>query len=318
VTIYPRHGNAAPPPLGSLATEMPAGRLLQLFRLPDVDPTWVYYAGEILPTSKGKDLQTVILGGAMTGSSIRSRKIESEWQETDDGAKIRVLLDGYIEGVDFADDPAIVGAGVYQLLENTDGWRQLTEDDLEETDMEIKWEEVTLELLREHKPDLLASLEEAAKSALLEQIATLESNAAEITRERDALKASLDALGDTEAKIGALEADLGAKVGEIEAAQTALAEARTGLAKIGLENKMMLASQDQLTALIHKNLAEVCETEADIEANFKEARDKAYLEFAVTKQPKPVRGAGVTRTENEDQPKAPELTAEQKEQIRFL
>jgi len=317
VTIYPRHGDALPPPLGSHATGIPTGRVLEMFRLPDVDPAWVYYAGEILPTSKGKDLQVLIQGRAMTGTSIRSSKIISETREMEDGTRVRVPMDGWIEGIDFADDPAVLGAGVVELLENSPKWREEEDETTEDTEM-FEWDKITLEELRGNRADLFSAIEEASRKPLLEQISSMEGAAAIVTQERDALKqeiARLEALSD---KVAELENKLQEQTLALEKANGDLADSRNVATSLMGEKAFYEAAEDELTGLVRKHLAELCETVEDIPAHLQEAKDRAYVEFGVVRTPSTARGKGETHDKDEDAPPPVTLDADKQAVLRLL
>jgi len=78
------------------------------------------------------------------------------------------------------------------------------------------------------------------------------------------------------------------------------------------------AAEDELTGLVRKHLAELCETVEDIPAHLQEAKDRAYVEFGVVRTPSTARGKGETHDKDEDAPPPVTLDADKQAVLRLL
>jgi len=206
----------------------------ELFR----DGDRIRYRAEVYPTTEGKDVQTLIEKGAMRDTSIRASRFRSRLSEDKDGNIVENIVSATIAGIDLCDEAGIAGAGIDEILEEAP---QLTDIHIEEVD-DMEFTELTLEQIKEHRPDLLdehaASVAEALQaqlrqappdpttdpSALAEELKKKGGELATLLEEQKTLKGEKDAWE-------AEKADLTFKLAIQEAAQIgaskAIAEALT-------------------------------------------------------------------------------------------
>ena len=157
-TMYNTHGSA----LGGFfarSTKSPIGRIESF----DREGADVVYQGFISPTTEGRDTIRLIFDKIMRPTSVRiydfimvPQEVDSEEDddEDEDTQTIYEMVDGYIGGIDFCDNPGIPGAGLKVVLESVPTWNALNTDIQEESTM-ITWDEVTLVNLTEFRPEIL-------------------------------------------------------------------------------------------------------------------------------------------------------------------
>lgn len=147
-TMYSTHGKALGP-IFSLPTESPIGKYPRFF----LEDGKLMYEGQISPTEDGKDMMTLIEDGVVVHTSIRSNMFEAEPATMIiEGEKVEVMEVKWaiINGVDFCDQPGVAGAGIVKVLESAPTF--------ESTEENMDFNELTLEALRQERPDLLNSL----------------------------------------------------------------------------------------------------------------------------------------------------------------
>jgi hypothetical protein len=171
ITMFARHGRAVQP--NSLATGIPCGRVLEFFR----DGPRIRYRSELIDTEDGRDMAVAVKTKTMPGTSIRIHQPKGR-QITLNGVRVTELTEGFYNGVDFAVEPGIEGAGVDAILE------EYTIEEIED----MEWKDITLEELLENRKDLLEEylltltqgdqakyLDPAKKTALEESLAVASS-----------------------------------------------------------------------------------------------------------------------------------------------
>jgi len=166
VTVYSRHGRAIPPRGQQFSRDIPIGRIVTLFRKDNA----ISYQGFIAPTAEGRDVQTLVKTGCLFASSIRTA-IWTSQPATLNGQEVEEMLSATIQGIDFADEPGIEGAGVYKILEGDievqpmpvimESNEQIMEDNNVD---ELK--DVTLEQFKEARSDLV----DAIKGEVMEAV----------------------------------------------------------------------------------------------------------------------------------------------------
>jgi hypothetical protein len=148
-TSYPTHGQA----LGSfmsMPTHKPVGKIERFWR----EGNAMLYEAVISPTSEGADVMRLIADKVVAHTSIRSSMFESK--------TVKMMVNGekqdvekpawaIINGVDFCDQPGVAGAGIVKVLESAPTFVEASEDTMDFNDL-------TLEALRQERPDLLNSL----------------------------------------------------------------------------------------------------------------------------------------------------------------
>lgn len=145
-TMYATHGKA----LGSmfsLPTESPIGKYTEFF----LEDDKMMYRGQISPTEEGKDIMTLIEDGVIIHTSIRSNMFEAEpvtMSINGEDVEVMAVQHAIINGVDFCDQPGVAGAGITKIFESAPTFVTHSEDN-----MDMK--ELTLEALRQERPDLL-------------------------------------------------------------------------------------------------------------------------------------------------------------------
>ena len=236
VTIFSRHGKALGG-FGTLPTGLPVGKVPALFR----EGNEIHYKGIIVPTTEGKDMMTLMRSEVMLGTSIRANQYESRDRELD-GETVQEMVSGVLAGIDFTDNPGIIGAGVRRILEEVPQW--------EEEDMD--WEKVTMEellenckpLLDEHAATVVEAVQEKA-TGFEGQIEELTATIATLTEEKEVAEGksveAVEAVADMELK---LEVARAAHVGSI-------------------------------SKMVYEELVENVQTREDIAANLASAKEKA-------------------------------------------
>ncbi len=136
----------------------------------------VILEGELLLTSKGRDVVVLLEGGVMPGISQRAYALSTLVDE--DGHPVDEVTDLYITGYDLVMEPSDPGAGVLALESQDNGTEEALE--AEEDDMKLN-----LEMLKEKYPDLVqALLEEHDENKKAEIRQILETKQAEQDRKR--------------------------------------------------------------------------------------------------------------------------------------
>ena len=179
-TVYNRHG-AALGGLFSSSDKSPVG-IIESFERGEDQVEFVMF---VSPTSEGRDLIQLCYDGVLGPTSVRiydpvsvAHSLDDEDEDEDRKyGEISEMLDGYIGGIDFCDSPGINGAGIVGVLESMPGWKPISEEE----SMEIS--ELTMESLREERPDLVEEIAASTIEALGErgggeQVATLEEQVA--------------------------------------------------------------------------------------------------------------------------------------------
>ena len=182
VTVYSRHGRAIPLRGQVFSRDIPIGRIVTLFRKGNA----ISYQGFIAPTAEGRDVQTLVKTGCLFASSIRTA-IWTSQPATLNGQEVEEMLSATIQGIDFADEPGIEGAGVYKILEGDIEVQpmpvimesnELLEQNMEGNVDELK--DVTLEKLKEARSDLVDAIKGEVMEAVNE---TKDTELKELTRE---------------------------------------------------------------------------------------------------------------------------------------
>lgn len=195
VTVYANHGSA----LGgmtALPTKLPTGMIQNFVR----DGHEMVGEASISPTSEGKDIQTLIRDGVMKHMSIRAYEYESEPMKMSlDGDEVQVehMKWAIIAGVDFCDRPGIAGAGITHIFESA------PELEPEERAM------LTLEMLKEEHPDLVAALIAEQTEALSARVETLEASLSEAEAMLKESEGLPERIAELEAEIESRRAEIG-------------------------------------------------------------------------------------------------------------
>jgi len=292
VTIFSRHGKAVQK--DKLAEGLPVGHVVDLYR----DGDKIKYIGGIVGTSEGNDVAKLIRAKTYRASSIRLGLEELEVANVRIGnRRYRSLVKGRLRGIDLADESGIKGAGIEEILE------EAPEIKLEASGgTEMDWENVTIDMIRENRADLL---EEFTASVLEANPPDPEGELAALTEERDTLKTRLDEL--TESSTGAIEV-AESKVAELELEVALLESSQIGAGK-------------EIYAALKEKVAKIEEIEAILE----EVRSEALNKYMVSrKQPsgeiKPKGKSSQEEPPMEESPKKvseKDLSAEQKRALEL-
>jgi len=236
VTIFSRHGKALGG-FGTLPTGLPIGKVPTLFR----EGNEIRYRGIIVPTVEGKDMMTLVKSEVMLATSIRANKYETRERELD-GETVNEMVSGVLAGIDFTDNPGIVGAGVRRILEEAPEWEE----------GQMDWDKVTLEELLENCKPLLdehtAPIVEAGQVKATELESTVEE-----------LNATIVTLTE-----------------EKESAEAKAVEAVDAVAGIELKLKVAEAAHiGGISRIVFEELGKVVKTEEDIAENLASAKEKA-------------------------------------------
>jgi len=304
-TVYNSHGSA----LGgffTMSTEDPIGKLTEhLKRVEDE----IHYKAHISPTDAGKNVIMLLYDGVREETSVRIYEHVSESCELLDkdgkgtGEFIYNMTDGYIGGIDFCDEAGIPGAGVKRILESSPAMTKVKEK--EEEDME--WDELTLEELREKRPDLLNAYAVGLLEAANAQVATAK-------QESDAVKAEMEALKANPPKDETAIAANVAAIAELNTTIQAVNVMVEGLtAQVALER----AAQFGIAKIVAEGLRQANPKSEELEAIAKrlwdEALARATAEIGVIT---PVKGKTSFKTSDVgDEDYAEELSDEQLEDI---
>jgi hypothetical protein len=292
VTVYNRHFSA------QSSTENPIGKIIDpLWREGDE----IRYRARISPTEKGKEAMILIFDEVMHPTSVRQYECKAALRRivhgregkgnSDDEEWILELLEGRIGGIDFCDQPGINGAGI-RRLESAPEFLPTTKDvqdaemtvtgsgdylvvwddgeietmnldDDSDTEDDMDWKDISLEDIKENRPDLLAEhtvtgLEvlAAANAALQARIKELEDQEMppDLSQENEALK---------EALVAAKE--------QVDAAQ--------------FDIKLEQAAHTHIGRIVAKMLREKAVTVENLEAMAKELRDEAIMESVAAFRP---------------------------------
>lgn len=252
VTIFSRHGKALGS-FGSLPTGLPVGKV--------VDPLYregneICYHGLIVPTTEGKDMMTLIRTAVMPWNSIRADEWKSVPRELE-GREVQDMVSAVLAGIDFTDNPGIKGAGVRQILEEAPEWTEETQED-----SNMEWENVTLEDLQEHCPELL---DEYAAT----KVEPVQAQATEAQAKVEELTETVTVLG--EEKVTVEETAEAAKT----AAEASVETANKTIADLTLKLKIAEASLiGGIARGVYEELGDKVEKEEDIEACLTEARER--------------------------------------------
>jgi hypothetical protein len=194
VTVYNKHDAV-------FSSENPIGKIVSpLWREGDE----IRYKGRISPTERGREAMILIFDEVMQPTSVRQyecktalrRILGNEDDDNDDKGEERwilELLEGRIGGIDFCDQPGINGAGIKRLesapeflptsgnylradIPDVDEWEANWDEETgtvtvyahyeSETEDDMDWKDITLDQLKENRPDLLASHTVAGLEAL--------------------------------------------------------------------------------------------------------------------------------------------------------
>ena len=165
VTIYSRHAQAVGETGTALyASGLPVGRVTK--------PLWrkgaeIFYEAMISDTAEGKDVKTLIRDKILVGTSLRASKYSSRMRALKDATVVEEMVSAVIVGIDLCDQAGIEGAGIRRVLEEVPQWKNLEEDDT------MDFPELPLELLVEHRQDLLDAHTTPLLEAKVAEIATL-------------------------------------------------------------------------------------------------------------------------------------------------
>lgn len=228
VTVYSRHGKAVTGPLGELPTGLPVGKV--------VKPLWregdrIRYEARISPTEEGQDVMVLLEDEVLKFSSIRSRPGHFKTvQKKVNGQRVDAVVEAVIHGIDLAEAPSIEGAEIDEIL--TEEIR-IEDISIREEDDPMDWKTVTLEDLREQRPDLVEAV--LAGQKLTEEVATLKADLVEATQKlKDAEEALAQAKTDHETALEALREEKDGEIAELteeanaRAVEAAIAQAVEG------------------------------------------------------------------------------------------
>jgi Fe-S cluster biosynthesis and repair protein YggX len=165
------------------------------------------FKAQLSKTRDGSDMAVLVQDEVIARMSLRSTQFESETvqMESNDGKRpVELMKWAVIEGIDFCEYPGISGAGITQILESAPQWAK-------ENTME--WNEVTLETLRENRPDLLEGYLREALGAFV--------------AERDDLKVKVAEGATTVEALNTQIAELTAKATDTTELDTAKAQVET-------------------------------------------------------------------------------------------
>ena len=172
ITVYSRHGKAAGESgRAAYPTGLPVGRVTK--------PLWrkgaeIFYEAMISSTAEGKDVMVLIRDRVLQSTSLRASRYSSRMRALEDSTLVEEMVSAVIVGIDLCDQAGIEGAGIRRVLEEAPQWKETEEDN------KMDFTELTLELLAEHRQDLL----DAHASPLLEakdaEMATLADANAEL------------------------------------------------------------------------------------------------------------------------------------------
>lgn len=160
LTVYPRHRDAVE------GSGLPVGRVERLY----LEGPELKYEAVLAETRLGRDLQALIEGGFLVGASIRACPYTSHRARLA-GRDVECVDALTLRGIDFTDDPGIPQAAGFEILEDAPAGSALgppvPDSTHEEESMNL--ESLTLEALKEQRPDLAEALRREGAS-LLEEI----------------------------------------------------------------------------------------------------------------------------------------------------
>lgn len=276
VTVFSRHGKAVQ--FSSLPEGLPVGHVVEVFR----EGSRVKYEAGIVDTSEGADAAKLIRSGTIRASSIRmipgddfrAEKIVIE------GRKLLRPLNGTIKGIDLADEAGIQGAGIEMILEEAPKI-YIQGVSLDPGGEEMDWQDLTIDLIREHRPELLEEfkvsvLEATPDPALVEELQT-----------------KADSVEGLEAKIVELEERVEELVGVTEATELETAPLK-------LQNALLEASQIGASREIFKLLSEKVDSVEGIDGVLEEVRREALNTYIQSKQRPEIPPTGKADPVNDD------------------
>lgn len=201
VTIYNSHGSALGSAFSVGSDKNPIGKVEKVWRQGDS----IRYRGFISATDEGKDVIRLMYDGIRNETSVRIYDVEAEIKEleSEEPSELIVMQEGYIGGIDFCDEAGIPGAGLVQILESAPTFLTQMEDDMDYSD-------ITIEELREQRPDIVEALSEADRTsveALTEKVAELQQALAQAEQATE-LAAAQELVQALQAEKEALEAEL--------------------------------------------------------------------------------------------------------------
>lgn len=285
VTIYSRHGNAFGS-FGSLPTALPIGRVIPPLKRVGSD---IAYIGSISATQEGLDVRRLMLDEVMLATSIRANQYKSVPRKLDN-QDVEDMTDAVLAGIDFTDDPGIVGAGVKRILEEAPAWEE-----------DMNWEEVTLEELLEHCGPLLQEHAATLVEAVQAQVTELQG----VVEDMEAAIAVLDEENATaEEKLATAETD----------AKGAIAEA---IEALELELEIAKAAHvGSMSRTVFEELKANVESKEQIADNLAAAREKAMT--LVLASASAGKAKGQTRFEDEDEDDDDEPMTEEAKKVLSL
>jgi len=179
--MYNRHGSAGGG-FFTVSTKNPIGKVESDLRREGAN---IVYDAFISPTEDGKEVIQLIFDEIMGESSVRMAEVNSilhrlttedeNGEEEEDYGYIEEMITARVSGIDMCDEAGITGAGIVRFLDEALTFAPYEE---EEEDVEINWEELTIEVLLENRKDLLDAHTASRLEALTRQFETLEAELA--------------------------------------------------------------------------------------------------------------------------------------------
>lgn len=224
VPMFSRHGKALPKNPWGIPDELHVGKVEELFR----DGGRLRYKAQVIPTSEGSDVQKLIRHKALQATSVRISPFTSQ-SKVLEGREVQEMLTGRLAGIDFAIRAGIEGAGIDRVFEEAPQLQDIEED------RTMEWEDITIDDLREHCPDLLNEHVASYIVVLNEKIQGLEAENTELKEQEGMVSA--DELKQRDDKIKQLEfekavLDEAAKLGPAAAMATLLHERASTLEEV--------------------------------------------------------------------------------------
>ena len=237
------------------------------------------FDAQISPTKDGSDMMTLIEDKVMSRVSLRSTQYESKMEKLE-GESLDVMKWAVFEGIDFCERPGIQGAGIIKILEAAPKWA-------EENNM--NWDEITLEALRENRPDLLEGYLRDALGAFV--------------AERDELKTAVTEGAATVETLNAQVAELTAKAGdtaELDATKLRVEELLSVQKELEWKLERFEAAAPKWVAGLVEEVAQCDPTVLAKEVS--EKKDAILAAFLAEHEPK---GKGRTVTEDDEDSTVP-------------
>lgn len=193
VTMYNRHGSAQDS-MFAASTENPIGKVSNFRRKEDA----ILYDAFISPTEKGKEVIQLLFDVVMGETSVRQTEVKSLLHrlnteqdgdgEGEDYGYLEEMLTGRIAGIDLCDHAGITGAGIVRILDEAMSFDHY--EQVEEVDVEINWEELTIEELLEHRKDIVDAHLATQLEVLTTQRAAVEAELARVKTELESAQAA--------------------------------------------------------------------------------------------------------------------------------